>query len=521
MPGIAAIRVRPRYGGKQSTGAASIMADMRELPQDLYRGLQVGELDRALSERFDLPGPVLMERAGRAAFRELRQHWPQARRLTVCCGGGNNGGDGYVVARLALRAGFDVRLVGLRQPEALRGSARQAACAWLAAGGAYEAFGPGTDLAAGRPDVIVDAVLGTGLQRDVAGDARRLVAAINDTPARVLAVDIPSGLNADSGGVMGSAVAADLTVTFIGLKQGLLTGAAPDLTGRLAFDDLAVPHAVYATQEPSARRVGTGDLRRLLPPRARTAHKGRCGHVLVVGGGPGMPGAVRMAGAAALRSGAGLVSIATAPAHAGGVVAGRPELMGHGVAGRGELAPLLERATVIAAGPGLGRSAWARELLEAVLAASLPVVIDADGLNLVAEQPRTRDQWVLTPHPGEAARLLGTTVAELEADRFRAARELSRRYQAVVVLKGAGTVVADGDRVAVSTSGNPGMATGGMGDVLTGVIAAMLAQGLAAFDAAGVGAFVHGRAGDLAAADGERGMAALDLLPHLRRLVNP
>ncbi|HYW03864.1 MAG TPA: NAD(P)H-hydrate dehydratase [Gammaproteobacteria bacterium] len=497
------------------------MTDMQELPQNLYLASQVGELDRTAIERFGIPGETLMERAGRAAFRELCRRWPGVRRLVVCCGGGNNGGDGYVVARLARRAGLEVRLLGLREPDALRGSAHRAARAWLETGGDYEAYVPGTDLAAARADVIVDAVLGTGLSREVGGDARQLVDMINAAGAAVLAVDIPSGLSADSGRIMGTAVRADLTVTFIGLKRGLLTGDAPDCTGVLHFDDLGVPGAVYDGTGPSARRVGREELSRLLPRRPRTAHKGRHGHVLVAGGGPGMPGAVRMAGEAALRTGAGLVSIATAPDHAGSVNVARPELMCHAVGGGADLAPLLERATVVAAGPGLGRSDWARSLLETVLAAPQPLVLDADGLNLLAERPQQRERWVLTPHPGEAARLLGSTVAEVQSDRFAAASALSRRYQAVAVLKGAGTVVADGERLAVSATGNPGMATGGMGDVLTGVVAGLLAQGLEPFDAARVGAFVHGAAADAAAADGERGLAALDLMPRLRLLVNP
>lgn len=500
---------------------ASIMADMQELPQNLYLASQVGELDRTAIERFGIPGETLMERAGRAAFRELRRRWPNARRLLVCCGGGNNGGDGYVVARLARQAGLQVRLLGLREPGALRGSAQWAARTWLEAGGEYEAYAPGTELDATRADVVVDAVLGTGLSREVGGSARELVEAINTTGTAVLAVDIPSGLSADSGRIMGTAVHADLTVTFIGLKRGLLTGDAPDCTGALRFDDLAVPAEVYGTSEPSARRVGRNELARLLPPRPRTAHKGRHGHVLVAGGGPGMPGAVRMAGEAALRTGAGLVSIATAPEHAGSVSMGRPELMCHGVGGRAALTALLERATVIAAGPGLGRSDWAREVFETVVAAPQPLVLDADGLNLLAARPHKRGRWVLTPHPGEAARLLESGVPDVQADRFAAAVELSRRYDAVVVLKGAGTVVAGGERLAVAATGNPGMATGGMGDVLTGVVAGLLAQGLEPFDAARLGAFVHGAAADMAAVDGERGMAALDLMAPLRLLLNP
>src|SRR5690606_7280815 len=338
----------------------------------------------------------------------------------------------------------------------------------------------------------------------------------------VLALDIPSGLHGGSGAVLGCAVAATATVTFIAHKSGLFTGSGPALVGELELAGLGVPEAAFEGSDATARLIGRQRVAEMLPRRPRDAHKGHYGHVLVIGGDHGMGGAVRMAAEAAARVGAGLVTVATRPEHCVGLLAARPELMCRGVEGADELQPLLARASVVVLGPGLGRGAWSQALLQEVLRFDGPLVVDADGLNLLAEAPQRNDRWVLTPHPGEAGRLLGVDTAEIQQDRFAAARRLSKRYGGVVVLKGAGTVVhAPGALSAVNTTGNPGMASGGMGDVLSGVIGGLLAQGLAASDAAAVGVWIHGAAADRAAADGERGLLALDLMQHLRELVNP
>lgn len=489
------------------------------LPNALYRAEQVRELDRIAIEEYGIPGATLMERAGAAAFQLLRQLWPEARDLTVVCGAGNNGGDGYVVARLAGAAGLSVRVLQLGDPQKLRGDALAMARAYETAGGEAEPFGglpPATS-------VIVDAVLGTGLEREVEGRWADALSAISRHPAPVLAIDIPSGLHADSGRILGEAARATATISFIGLKQGLFTADGPACAGAVYFDGLEVPARIYGRQILSARRLDWSKESLLLRPRSRGAHKGDFGHVLVVGGAPGFSGAARLAGEGAARSGAGLVSVATWPGHAPVLSASRPELMCHGVSSPEDLEPLLERATVVALGPGLGRSEWALALYGRVLDCDLPLVVDADGLNLLAAAPRRRDDWVLTPHPGEAARLLGQTGAEVQADRFLAATRLQERYGGVCVLKGAGTLVqgAGPRSPAVCTDGNPGMASGGMGDVLTGVVAALAAQGFALVDAAEIGVCLHAAAADAAAADGERGLLASDLLGWLRRLINP
>lgn len=495
---------------------------MSDLPYELYRAEQVRALDRTAIERFQIPGSVLMERAGAAGFRVLSERWPQARRIAVVCGTGNNAGDGYVLARQALGAGLEVSVCQVGDPGRLQGDALAAQQRLLGAGGQPAEFAPE---AVRDADMVVDALLGTGVNAPLEGAWRAAVEAINSAGRPVLSLDLPSGLSADTGQAWGTAVHASCTLSFIGLKQGMFTGQGPAYCGRVLFEGLSVPADVYRTQAPAARRLDAAGTRTLLPRRARTAHKGQFGHVLVVGGERGMAGAARMAGEAAARSGAGRVTLATRAEHAAEAIIGRPELMARGVTNPTELEPLLARATVVAAGPGLGCSDWAAVLLGQVLASELPVVLDADGLNLLADgavaSTPPRGGWVLTPHPGEAARLLGTTVPEIEADRFAAVSALQARYGGVVLLKGAGTLVADGGPLAVCTQGNPGMAGGGMGDVLTGLIAGLIAQGWNLAEAAGIGVAVHAAAGDAAAAEGERGLLAGDLFPHLRELLNP
>ncbi|MDF9391965.1 MULTISPECIES: NAD(P)H-hydrate dehydratase [Methylococcus] len=486
------------------------------LPTALFTAAQVRAMDRHAIDRLGIPGLELMHRAGAAAFEALRRRWPEAKTLSVVCGPGNNGGDGYVIARLALAAGFDVRAYPVGPVERLRGDAAAAFAEYRNADGPLLNFiPPGFEGA----EILVDALLGTGLDRDVADEYAAVIDAVNDFPGTVVAVDIPSGLNADTGAVMGNAVCADLTVSFIGLKQGLFTGAGPAHCGEIVFDDLDTPPEIRLGQAPSSRLLRSNDF--ALPPRRRDAHKGHYGHVLVIGGERGYSGAARMAGEAAARTGSGLVSIATRASHSPLLNLGRPELMVHGIESGRELEPLLQRASVLALGPGLGQSEWAKALFDAAIACGKPLVVDADALNLLAEHPLQCDRWVLTPHPGEAARLLGLSGADIQRDRFAAASALQRRYGGIAVLKGAGTLIAGPDGVPhVARWGNPGMASGGMGDVLTGVIAGLLAQHVPPFEAACLGVRLHGQAGDLAAAAGERGLLAGDVIEALRTCVN-
>ncbi len=493
---------------------------MKPLPHSLYRAEQVRELDRIAIDELGIPGLSLMQRAGHAAFEALRQRWPRARHIGVLCGTGNNGGDGSVLAGLAQAAGLRVSVWQVGDARRLHGDALSARQQITDAGLRVEGF-VGQDLSVA--DVLVDGLLGTGLGGEVSGIWREAIGAINaagDAGCGVLALDIPSGLQADSGAVLGVAVRADVCVTFIGLKLGLFTGQGPDHCGEVLFDDLDVPPQTYVRLVPAATRLTPPPVGAWLPPRRPCAHKGDFGHVLVMGGDHGMSGAARLAGEAALRCGAGLVSLATRAEHTQAISAARPELMCHGVDGGVSLKRLMRRATVLAIGPGLGQNAWGRRLLGAALASRLPLVVDADALNLLAAEPLRRDGWVLTPHPGEAARLLGRTTAEIQVDRLAAARALQRKYGGVVVLKGAGTLIIDeAGEVGLCDAGNPGMASGGMGDVLTGVIAALMAQGLDGAEAARRGVCLHAAAADRAATAGQHGLLASDLFPHLRELL--
>jgi NAD(P)H-hydrate epimerase len=460
-----------------------------------------------------------MTRAGEAAVRAARRRFPNARRWQIVCGAGNNGGDGYVVARLAASDGIVVSALALVDPATLSGDAAVAYEDFLAAGGIVTPWAGGLDAQA---ELLVDAILGSGLEREVRGTFAEAVSAINAHDAMVLALDIPTGIHGDTGKVLGCAVNADLTMTFVGLKTGLFLDAAAGFCGELMYDGLDIPEECLAAVSPEYCRIDDALLRRVFSPRPRAAHKGDFGHVLVIGGGQGMPGAARMCGEAALRAGAGRVSIATSPTHAAYLAATRPELMSHGVDGAADLDPLLAIADVLAFGPGLGRSDWAKELFEVVSSDSRPSVWDADALNLLADEPGRAKSRIITPHPGEAGVLLGQPAADIQSDRIAAVRALQEKFGGVAVLKGAGSLISAGEKApSICTSGNPGMAAAGMGDVLTGIIAALLAQGLSTAEAARVGVESHARAGDRAARGGERGLIASDLMAELRAVINP
>ena len=492
---------------------------VRSLPEALYSADQTRELDRLAGEA-GLSGEELMERAGRAAFDVLLSRWPDVSRPAVLCGGGNNGGDGYVVARLAREAGLEPVIRHLRDPERMKGDALTMARRARDAGVPMRPLSV-DDLPFDAP-LLVDGLLGTGISGALREDIRAVIEALDRLGKPVLALDVPSGLNADTGAPAGAVLSADCTITFIGVNRGLLTGAGPVHSGELLFDDLGVDRPVYQHIDRPVWRPTPARLRHWLPPRRRDAHKGHFGHVLVVGGDHGFAGAPLMTAQAAARCGAGLVSLATRPEHAPAVLARQPEIMVRGVDGAESLRPLLEKASVVAVGPGLGTGPWGRVLLEEVLESGLPLVIDADGLNLLVEMDAdARDNWILTPHPGEAGRLLGSDGASVQADRFAALESLAARYGGTVLLKGLGTLVRGDGGTALISDGNPGMATGGMGDVLTGVIAALHAQGLPGYQAAALGAMAHARAADrAAAADGERGLLATDLLAALRPVLN-
>lgn len=490
----------------------------------LYTASEVYALDAAAIAG-GIPSIQLMKRAGRAAFDLLMERFPVPELISVYCGAGKNGGDGYVLAALAAQRLIPVQVIQLTAPEKLTGEAQQAYEFALQEGVKILPFAQALAPTSG---VIVDALLGIGLRGAPTGEFAAAIEQLNQTGLPVLALDIPSGLNADSGAVAGAVVQAQLTIPYIALKRGLLTGRGPAVCGELVLANLDIPEATYAKVSPGVERLSLNELFPLLAPRAADAHKGDFGHVMVIGGDTGFGGAALMAAEAAARTGAGKVSVATRPEHVAAILARRPEIMAIGVVSGQELEPLLARPTLLVVGPGLGRTPWSEQMLQQAVKSGLPLVLDADALNMLAEGRvvpvaghHQHSQWLLTPHPAEAARLLGITTAEVQADRFAAVRALGERYRASVILKGAGSLVASADGlIGVVTDGNPGMASGGMGDVLSGILGGLLAQGLAAPDAARLGAVVHACAADLAADDvGQRSLLATDLIPYLGQLL--
>ncbi len=489
----------------------------------LFTAEQTRQLDAAAIAA-GTPGLVLMKRAGRAAFERARRWYPNAQRWLIFCGGGNNGGDGYVVAALAKQAGLQACVVAAKAPEALRNEA---------AGARDYAVQEGVEIVAadvflasphcvGEVDLVFDALLGTGIQGQLKAPYAALISWINAQTKPVIALDVPSGIDSDTGNIVDSAVRATATLTFIAYKRGLFVGAARDCCGQLELDALGLDIERLVTS--SARRVTLLQPQSLCAHLARHAdsHKGSHGHALIVGGAPGMFGALVLCAEAALYSGVGLISLYSRAAEAGSLVLRLPEVMRASAMPKHEQA--WSRYRAVAIGPGLGQSDAAQHEVQAACDSGLPLVLDADALNLLAKGevllPEHRN-IVLTPHPGEAARLLGCTTAELQADRFAAAQALVERYGVTVVLKGAGTVIASTAGLRVCAEGNAAMAVAGMGDTLCGILVALLAQGLNAEEAADLGVWLHARAGDDAAAQwGQIGIRASELGPLVRNVLH-
>jgi NAD(P)H-hydrate epimerase len=485
----------------------------------VYTTAQVRQLDQIAIHEQGIAGYDLMCRAGQAAFASLISKWPHTQTVCVMCGAGNNAGDGYVIARLAQQAGLDVDVISLIEPNRLQGDAQQAYQDYLALGENTIRYA-GTLSAA---DVYVDALLGTGLSRALSDQYLQVIQQLNAQTQPILAIDIPSGLNGDTGQPQPAAIKATVTITFIAWKQGLLTGQARDYCGELVLANLDLPQAVYQAIPTPNFILNDSYLQQALPKRKRSAHKGNFGRSVLIGGNAGMSGAIQLAGQAALRTGSGLVSIITHEAHAPFLNVTQPELMVLAATEHNDklIADRLYTANALGIGPGLGQSAWSQHWFKTLSSSATCRVLDADALNLLAQTPHQREDWILTPHPTEAARLLGINTQSIELDRVQAAQMLQKRYGGVIVLKGAGSIIASATQCAFCMNGNPGMASGGMGDLLTGIITALLAQGFALFDAAALGVFIHAQAGDLAAQQGERGLIASDVLACIRIIVNP
>lgn len=490
----------------------------RSLPYSVWLAQAVAQLEQQGADALGITLYELMLRAGQAAYEHLNRHWPDARHWLILCGHGNNGGDGYVLARLGQAAGKTITLLACDSEKALPEEAQRARDAWLDAGGEIHAAGAAWPE---QVDVIVDALLGTGTQRAPAEPYATLIQQANAHAAPILAIDMPSGLSARNGTTPGEVINATHTLSVVALKPGQLTGKARDVIGTLYYADLGLATFLAGETAPMARYDASA-LTRWLKPRKPTSHKGNHGRLLVVGGDAGTAGAVRMTAEAALRTGSGLVRVLTHKDNIIPILTARPEVMVDELTDE-RLKEALEWADVIAVGPGLGQREWGKQALKAVAGSEKPMLWDADALNLLAISAEKRQNRIITPHPGEAARLLNIKTSDIESDRLHAAQRLAQQYGGVVVLKGAGTIIAsEQGEMAFADVGNAGMASGGMGDLLSGIIASLMGQQLPLFGAACAGCVAHGAAADAVAAQrGTRGMLATDLLDLLWQFVNP
>lgn len=493
----------------------------------LYTGEQVKHGEVRAAELAGISLYDLMKRAGFATYQLFTRYYSHTNHVLVLCGSGNNGGDGYIAAALIKQAGYAVQVISVGDHEKLSGDARQAKQEWLSTGDTIDDIAA-LEKALTESDVIIDGILGTGLKGDVRADIAEIIskvnnAKVNHTHKPVIAIDIPSGLCADTGAMLGASIQADRTITFIGVKRGLVTGKARDVVGVLHFSSLDVSGLFASVVTTNIRTLDLDHEIDQLPKRNATSHKGDHGRLVCVGGNLGYSGAIRLCAMAGVRSGAGLVSCLCHPSSLLAVQVTMPEVMALSIEESVTKAvnDKLTSADVIALGPGLGQNEWATMLFKQIQGMNVSKVFDADALNLLAKTPDYDAQRVLTPHPGEASRLLGVTTAEIERDRYQAIVDLQARYGGVVVLKGAGTLIYDGESLDVCRSGNPGMASGGMGDVLTGVIAALVAQGLSLATSARLGVILHSKAADIEAQEkGQIGLLASDLIPQVRRLLN-
>ena len=542
------------------------------LPQQAYQTKQVQENEALVAARQGIAMLDLMKAAGAAVFEQIQLNYPKVTSLLVVCGKGNNGGDGFVIARLAHLAGLKVTTLLVVEQSKIKGDALITFTELQSCGVTIVCV---ADCLAGdllnshidskesstldiikkfQGQLIVDCLFGIGFRGELAKEMQLIVELINHHKAQVLSVDVPSGLCANTGRVgigqdensvtfsARAAIYADTTVTFIAIKQGLLTGQASAYIGKLYFADLGLGVA-FADAVKNKTFIQTLNNLPALQKRLPTMHKGNIGMILAIGGNVGMPGAIRLSGEAALRAGTALLAVCCHQSNQSLVFNGRPEMM---------LAPCeaasltdaqsLNKAKAYIIGPGLGQDQWAQELFNCVVEKLIPrqkdghqsmpqsssqkmqkklAVIDADALHLLGKTSLYYKHWVLTPHPGEAAALLNCSIAEIEADRFAAVQNIALKYGGICVLKGVGSLVSDGISTWINTSGNAGMATAGMGDVLSGIIGAVLLQMKYSLDAVRFAVYIHGQAADnIAQRSGQRGLLASDLFNEVQKLVN-
>jgi NAD(P)H-hydrate epimerase len=472
-------------------------------------------IDQTAIKEKGIPGILLMKRAGLFAFDSLQHHFNNPHSIVVFCGTGNNGGDGFVVAQLALLAGMEVQVLLHGAPDNLRGDALIAYQEMMAVGITINPF---TKSLITQADVLVDALFGTGLDRPISGQLAEQIQWINQINKPVLALDIPSGLSADTGAILGQAIQATHTCTFITRKLGLYTFQGSDTSGKVHYSRLFLPLEIIQSQSPIALNHPLKHWMNKLPERLASQHKGVAGTVCLVGGNHSMMGAIQLAGLASLKVGAGLVKVITHTEHTVAITQSIPELMCYQPE---ELTIQANLANVVGIGPGLGIDDWGKKLYQQVLDVPLPKVVDADALKLLALNPQKHSNWVLTPHPGETALLLNTTTSTIQTDRVQAIKALQQKYGGVIVLKGNGSLIYDGESLEICLAGNPGMAVGGMGDVLTGTISTFIAQGLSLWDATCLGVSLHAHAGDvLAQQKGQPGILPSELASVMSQLMS-
>lgn len=485
----------------------------------LYTREQAYALDAA-AIKSGISASELMNRAAEAAAELIIEQFGPDQLVTIYTGSGNNAGDGFMLAALLKEQGSPVKIISVVPPAQLKGLAVDTHAYARAMGVEITAFEEMP-----TSGILVDALLGIGGQGPLRAEIAAAVEQINAAELPVVALDVPTGIDATTGAVASVAIKATITLSFLGLKSGLVTGRAPALVGKLLVDSLDVNAEVLTNSAHFGCVVNLAALLDTLPLRAKDSHKGNFGRVLVIGGERGFGGAALLAAEAAARVGAGTVSIATRPEHVAAILARRPEIMATGVVSGQELEPWLERPTHLILGPGLGQTPWSEQMLQQAINTDKPLVIDADALNILAEgrvvkNPNGQGRWLLTPHPAEAARLLGITTQEVQADRYTAARMIAERYHAAVILKGAGSIVVVDEASSVVIEGNAGMATGGMGDVLSGILGGLWAQGLPLSVVVPLGASLHAAAADLAAEEwGQRSLLAADIIPYVCELL--
>ena len=506
------------------------------LPSNLYLAEQIQQGEQQCAKKLGIDMYQLMEKAGHAVFDCLLAHFANARQIVVIAGGGNNGGDAFVVARLAVQSGMPVTVYNDNPSTKLRGDAEIARQAYLATGGSLVPFEQLYDVEQ-PPDVVIDGLLGTGYKGSLRPNTADLIRQINRWAVPVIAIDLPSGLNADTGYVESECVVAAYTVTFIAMKLGLMTADGPDHVGKLIFAGLGL-EAVFAARVPAVCSILAPNRVAKVLPRRVNSNKGTYGHVVCLGGDQGMAGAIFMAAKAALRSGAGKVSVFTHPDNVSLVNTFCPELMVFGFepdASQQLLQNRIATSDCLILGPGLGQSDWSQMLFNLVTACQKQchstMVVDADGLNLLAQlfeangfPTHDKQNWILTPHPLEAARLLSCSVQQINQQRLESVAKISERYGAICVLKGSGSLIGFDGVCRLNCSGNPGMASAGMGDVLTGVIAGIIvSRKEIQIDLqinVELAVFLHGLAGDYAAIDGEIGIIATDLIDSLPKAIS-